>query len=331
MTTDNIDEDTMLAEVGLLPKGVVIDNIKRPNKRNRTRQPSSVRQVSMGEILKEFGRKNDPFYVIDSSEIRYRFSLLRPFKTNDFSVLYLDKGELTVRLGVSTYELKKSSLIIKSREQVFQVQHFSSDCHFRIFGFTDGIITSSGLAKKHLDAFSFLKTQNSPVLDLQAEGETSISQLFDVLHQKSRQKERSLYYEDAVHHAFALMAFEIASVFSRQRNSLPSAVGRKEHMTIEFLRLLPQYIRQERSVYFYASLLNVTPKYLSKCVKELTGKTCGELIDEAVILEAKVLLDDPELSVAQVADQLNFSDQFFFSKYFKKHTEVSPTAYRSTF
>lgn len=294
-------------------------------------RPSAVRQLSFGEILKDFGRKNDLFYVIDSKEIKYTFSLLRPFRTNDFSILYLDEGELTVDIGVTTHHLKQGSLLIKSRQDIFQVRHFSADCHFRIFGFTEALIAASGLTKKHLDTFAFLKVQSKPFLAIPCNEETGLVDLFNILHQKSRQQEKSRYYDEAIHHAFALMVFEIATLYSRDQNKQLSVVGRKEHLAIEFLRLLPQHSRQERSVFFYASFLNVTPKHLSRCVKEVTGKTCGELIDDAVILEAKVLLDDPELSIAQVADQLHFSDQFFFSKYFKKQTGNSPTLYRSTF
>jgi YesN/AraC family two-component response regulator len=75
----------------------------------------------------------------------------------------------------------------------------------------------------------------------------------------------------------------------------------------------------------------VTPKYLSQTVKEVSGKTAGEFIDEMVMMEAKVLLSDLSLSVAQVSEELFFSDQFFFSKFFKNHAGITPSAYRKTF
>lgn len=55
-----------------------------------------------------------------------------------------------------------------------------------------------------------------------------------------------------------------------------------------------------------------------------------ELIDEMVIAEAKILLGDPSYSVGQVADHLHFSDQFFFSTFFKKRTGLSPKEYKSS-
>jgi len=78
----------------------------------------------------------------------------------------------------------------------------------------------------------------------------------------------------------------------------------------------------------YFKLLFINNSNLTKTVKELTNKTCGEYIDEMVIAEAKILLGNLSYSVAQVADELHFSDQFFFAKFFKKHAGVTPSDYR---
>ncbi len=86
----------------------------------------------------------------------------------------------------------------------------------------------------------------------------------------------------------------------------------------------------ERSVQFYAGQMFVTPKYLTKITKDSTNKTVRQFIDEMVIAEAKIFLDTPSVSIANVADELNFSDQFFFSKFFKNHTGLSPSEYKRT-
>jgi len=65
-------------------------------------------------------------------------------------------------------------------------------------------------------------------------------------------------------------------------------------------------------------------------VKKLTGKTAGKYIDDLVIVEAKNLLRDPSLTIAQIADLLYFSDQFFFSKFFKRYTGITPSDYRKS-
>ncbi|WNW02394.1 AraC family transcriptional regulator [Tenacibaculum sp. HL-MS23] len=97
---------------------------------------------------------------------------------------------------------------------------------------------------------------------------------------------------------------------------------------IRFLDLLNENFKSERSVQFYADVLCITSGYLSKVLKEVSGKTANQLIDEAVILEAKLLLNNPILSISEIAENLQFSDQSFFGKFFKKHTGLSPTAFR---
>lgn len=86
--------------------------------------------------------------------------------------------------------------------------------------------------------------------------------------------------------------------------------------------------RSQRNVTAYADQLTLTSKYLTETVKEITRKTAGEIIDDFVILEAKLLLDNPALSISEIADELHFSDQSFFGKYFKRHTGFSPKEYR---
>ena len=96
----------------------------------------------------------------------------------------------------------------------------------------------------------------------------------------------------------------------------------------DFTALLQQHSKRERNVGFYAAQLNITPKYLSAVVKEVSGKTAARWIDESVILEAKTLLKYSGLSIQEIAYRLNFSTQSFFGKYFKQHTGFSPSRYK---
>ena len=104
--------------------------------------------------------------------------------------------------------------------------------------------------------------------------------------------------------------------------------GRREEFFERFMELLTQYHKQERSMGFYAERLHITPKYLSSVIKEVSGKSAAEWIDQYVILEAKALLRYSGLSIQEIAYELNFSTQSFFGKYFKHHTGISPSAYK---
>lgn len=80
----------------------------------------------------------------------------------------------------------------------------------------------------------------------------------------------------------------------------------------------------------YAALLYITPNHLNALCKDIMGVSAGELIREQVILEAKRLLINLDLSIAEVADKLNFSDHSYFIKFFKKHEGITPEKFRKS-
>ena len=95
-----------------------------------------------------------------------------------------------------------------------------------------------------------------------------------------------------------------------------------------FLELSKNYL-QEHSVGFYAEQLHLSPKYLTTLIRLATGRTASEWIDEYIILEAKNLLKYSTMNIQEIAYYLNFPNQSFFGRYFKKHTGMSPSSYRS--
>jgi AraC family transcriptional activator of pobA len=149
------------------------------------------------------------------------------------------------------------------------------------------------------------------------------------LHQKNLAADTQHFSAEIIQHLFSALLYELAGRHRKYNAGFKVKITRKEDLLMRFMKLLPEHFKEERSVQFYADLLFVTPKYLSQTVKEISGKTAGELIDQMVITEAKILLSDLSSSIAQVAESLYFSDQFFFSKYFKNQTGTTPREYRT--
>jgi len=106
--------------------------------------------------------------------------------------------------------------------------------------------------------------------------------------------------------------------------------SRRMLYTHEFVRLVRKYFRLEHSVRFYANKLCISPKYLSLVVKESTGRSAAEIIDEHLLLEAKNLLRFSGKNIQQVAYELNFSNQSSFGKYFKHLTGMSPSEFQNS-
>lgn len=96
----------------------------------------------------------------------------------------------------------------------------------------------------------------------------------------------------------------------------------------KFLDLLGRYYKNEHLVDFYAHQISITPHYLTLIVKKLSGQTVSDFIYQLLFSEAKILLQQPEISIQQIAEQLNFSDQSAFGKFFKRNSGISPREYR---
>ncbi|WP_162426235.1 helix-turn-helix domain-containing protein [Pontibacter pudoricolor] len=97
---------------------------------------------------------------------------------------------------------------------------------------------------------------------------------------------------------------------------------------VQFQELLEKYYIQERSPGFYASKTHLSTNAFGKIIKRQSGKTPTQLIQERVILEAKKLLHLTHKSVKEIAAELSFEDEFYFSRYFKKSVGLSPLHYR---
>lgn len=90
------------------------------------------------------------------------------------------------------------------------------------------------------------------------------------------------------------------------------------------------HFQREHQPGFYASILNITPKALGRITKQHFNKTLTDLIAERIVIEAKRELYLTSKPVKEIANDLGFSDEFHFSRYFKNHTDVSPQSYRDT-
>ena len=91
---------------------------------------------------------------------------------------------------------------------------------------------------------------------------------------------------------------------------------------------MQKYYLQQKEVTFYADELCISPRYLTAITRKVTDESAKEIIDKHVILEIKVLLQSTEMTIQEISNHLNFPNQSYLSRYFKRHTGKNPVDYR---
>jgi AraC-like DNA-binding protein len=253
-----------------------------------------------------------------------------PFRTDHFTFFMLTAGDLRIKLNLIEYCITKNTLFVVTPDVVVEFLEKTPTCRGMGMCFTSDFMFHTGIFKNHAQAFDFFASQATPVISLEQQDTDILKSLFRLLLQKNTSKDNHPFGNEVVTHSFSVLMYELAAVHHKYNKGQAIKLSRKEDLLMRFLKLLPAHFKEQRSVQYYAELLFVTPKYLTVTVKEITGKTAGEYIDEMVVTEARLLLSNPAMSVAKVADTLYFSDQFFFSKFFKKQAGLTPSAYRKT-
>lgn len=166
----------------------------------------------------------------------------------------------------------------------------------------------------------------NPGVELSEENFNYILELFN--HIKKEESEKHPFSESIIKTYIQL----ILAIGSKQKSSIENSIISNEKLpnknAAEFQKLLETYFKTEKELSFYSDKLNITNSTLSKAVKKEFAKTPTQLINERIILESKKLLHLTYRSVKEIASELGFADEFYFSRYFKKSVGCSPKNYR---
>lgn len=127
--------------------------------------------------------------------------------------------------------------------------------------------------------------------------------------------------------AFFLGFHDYMSRFPEEKPEEPGS-RRTRELFNRFMYLLENKSRESRDVSYYASLMHITPKYLSTIVQRVTGHKVKTIIDHYVVLQLKLTLKNSTRTAKEIAWEYHFSDLSFFCRYFKQHTGMTPQEFR---
>lgn len=251
-----------------------------------------------------------------------RFGL--PYRSDYFGVGVCLQGCAELSIDLERCTVTPHTVVAIAPQAIKQWHAMSSDFEHLVLFFTRQWITDrNAIDPDRLACFD----GGQQVLEL---SQASATPLAASLRQVRETYDTAGPYRNEILKArITALLYEIETVHRSTHPAHRTAHSRARRLADEFKRLVAASVTRERQVKFYADALSVTPRHLSTAIHEHTGKTPSAWIHETVALEARVLLLDPSLTVAQVADRLRFPDQSTFGKYFKQHTGLSPREYQS--
>ena len=237
-------------------------------------------------------------------------------------------GSIRMRINLDTYEITPGMMIVNTPNNIIQVDEMNEFAAIVIVvseNFIKGInINLANTIPLHM------VVQKRSYCMLPPQDINIFTQLSNVLENLVLQPE-SRYRLDAIRGIISALTYQLCDVFTRDMNAtkVDKFKTRQRAMYEQFMILLNQHHCQEHSVGFYAEHICVSPKYLSSVIKQISGRTAAEWIDEYIVLEAKNLLRYSSMNIQEIAYHLNFSTQSFFGKYFKHQTGMTPGKYRA--
>ncbi|MBD5226007.1 MAG: AraC family transcriptional regulator [Bacteroidales bacterium] len=238
------------------------------------------------------------------------------------------KGHMKVTIDLDTVDVPPGSLVFVAPERVFKPTSWEGterDAYLLFLSNKFVYDLNIDLNAVNTNIFTSAKS----LLTLPQEKLDLIIRYFEMLHANALS---DTHYNRHIARALtSAAAYQIMAFGEEMIPDVKSAHAHNRKLTYvkNFLRLVRANHRRERAIGFYADKMFISPKYLSLIIKEATGRSAAEWIDQYVIQEAKNQLRYSGKNVQQIAYDLNFSNQSSFGKYFKNLTGLSPTQFQN--
>ena len=246
--------------------------------------------------------------------------LKTPHRHYFYTFILVTKGSGSHDLDFTTHALKPRRLFLIAPGQVHAWNDLKRVQGFVLL-FTDSFVALSK-GRKLLTSWRLFQPGQSAYVDLSASETDRWVEQFQSM--ESEMKTPDDFTRDAIFYAIGNLLVRA----SRQYESANALSPSGNDILFKYQELIEKNFASLKVPKEYAALLNITPNYLNSYCKKRSGKSAGALIRQRIILEAKRLLAHTQLSVAEISYQLNFDDNSYFGRYFKKYTGVTPEGFR---
>ncbi|WP_051292782.1 helix-turn-helix domain-containing protein [Olivibacter sitiensis] len=286
-----------------------------------------MRNIATHNLYESLKKKEDvdqiehEIYLYETTEIQ-RDGYRHPLKTDCTICCICLKGELKGKIDLKEYSVQAPALAISLPGQILEHESCSDDFHGILIYMTQRFTEKFNLLLGHSISTAI---KNRPYMALRNEELQSITAYCKTVRKVIRTDDNPHRLQIITH---LTIAYFYGIGYFLHKSIKDVHLSKDKDIADRFLQKVRQHYKTERKVEYYAVQLQLSANYLSHVVKDVTGRTAGEWIDDYVALEAKALLKSTNMTIQQIADELNFPSQSFFGKFFKRVVGVAPKYYR---
>ncbi len=302
--------------------------------------PDSLLNIGLKQIRKLIPVQNeiqlgDDFFILDVKYSNDHQFLKYPCRSDAYIAIFCKSGRLDVELNLQSYSVSKGTLFVGTPGNIVKINRSQQD--------DDSVLEFIVIAisKEYLSSISFdfkkifddrMKLLTEPCIKLNDKNIAFCSRYLDlfgdILSSDVPNK------REAVGSLIASLFYMLGGLMEKSAVTAPempgAAVNTRVKLIFEhFMALVTEHHTSERNMAFYANHLGLTPKYLSKLIKQVSGRSAPDWIDSFVILEAKNMLKYTDDSIKEIVFKLHFPNPSVFYKFFKAHTGLTPSKYRN--
>lgn len=249
-----------------------------------------------------------------------------PTRTNFILMALCTQGHAEYMIDTREMSVAPGDLMFISDQHIVDRYKVSED--FQCLGIMVSTLFYHGFAQNVKNVSSLLLfSMNNPVVKLTPQETEIYSKYYHTIREKMANDAHPYRIELVSAHLLA-MFYDMSGVIYRVGEQAKKSQTRGDMFFSNFIKLLEANYRTERRVSWYAKQLDITPKYLSEVVKQVSKRTPTDWIDDYVVLEMRVLLKNSTKNIKEIAEELHFPNQSFLGKYFKEHVGVSPSTFR---
>lgn len=272
--------------------------------------------------------------LLDNMDISHDQSLEQrpeksfPVQANMTMVLLCLGGEIHIRVALKEYYIRQNMFCVITTGNIFEVLSISDDFKGFMIATRNDFMA---MTENTTQVMAFYKClRNKHCFAFQEREQKEFINLYQAIKSILQDADHPFKIPIVQSYARILYYWMVPVVIKDSELQARHPRTRQEEIFERFINEVEAHYRKERSVKFYADLLCITPKYLSAVIYKVSQRLAGEWIDDYVILEAKTLLKSGRLSVQQISEQLNFPNQSFFGKFFKRYAGMSPKEYKNS-